>query len=191
MRLFIAINFDDEKKDRITEIQNKLKEQGITGNYSKRDNLHLTLVFIGEIAENKISDIIQSINMINIKAFDFELMGISYFKGNYKGDTVFLDVLGNQHLNSINKFLIYDLKSKGFILKERDFKPHLTLIREAVQLKDSLINNSIKNTLDLNIKYDKISVKVDKISLMVSERKGNALIYREIYFKNLLSDKLL
>ena len=48
MRLFIAIQFEDHILDALTAFQKELKAQGVTGNYTKRENLHITLAFIGE-----------------------------------------------------------------------------------------------------------------------------------------------
>ena len=48
MRLFIAIQFEEKIIDAITDFQDDLKAQGVTGNYTPRENLHITLAFIGE-----------------------------------------------------------------------------------------------------------------------------------------------
>jgi 2'-5' RNA ligase len=48
LRLFVAVNFDAETKSRLLAIQDKLKKQAVRGNFSKPENLHLTLIFIGE-----------------------------------------------------------------------------------------------------------------------------------------------
>ena len=44
MRLFIAIQFDDSILDELTNFQEDLKRQGVTGNYTARENLHITLI---------------------------------------------------------------------------------------------------------------------------------------------------
>ena len=44
MRLFIAINFDDKIKDELCLLIDKLKNYSVSGNFTKRENLHLTLV---------------------------------------------------------------------------------------------------------------------------------------------------
>ena len=48
MRLFIAINLDDNIRDALAEMQESMRRQGVRGNYTKTENLHLTLAFIGE-----------------------------------------------------------------------------------------------------------------------------------------------
>ena len=48
MRLFIAITLSDAMKDALIDVQNTMYEHGVRGNYTKEENLHLTLAFIGE-----------------------------------------------------------------------------------------------------------------------------------------------
>ena len=43
MRLFIAIQLNEKMKDSLVRMQNAMKRQGVTGNCSKRENLHLQL----------------------------------------------------------------------------------------------------------------------------------------------------
>ena len=56
MRLFIAINFDPETKRKLLEVQHRLRELG-KGNFSREDNLHLTLAFIGEVPMERLEDV--------------------------------------------------------------------------------------------------------------------------------------
>ena len=48
MRLFIAIQFPDRIKKALSYLQQDMRDIGIEGNYTKEENFHLTLVFIGE-----------------------------------------------------------------------------------------------------------------------------------------------
>ena len=47
-RIFIAIRFNDEFKEKLVEIQDSLQSRGVIGNYCSYGNLHMTLAFIGE-----------------------------------------------------------------------------------------------------------------------------------------------
>ena len=51
MRLFIAIRFDNKILDALTRYREELKKLGVTGRFTPRENLHLTLAFIGEYLE--------------------------------------------------------------------------------------------------------------------------------------------
>ena len=52
MRTFIAIEFDKETKNNISNLQNAIKADCKKGNFTTKDNLHLTLHFLGEIEED-------------------------------------------------------------------------------------------------------------------------------------------
>lgn len=51
MRLFIAIDFEDKIKDFLQQTVLELHTLGIAGNFTRQDNFHLTLNFIGETRE--------------------------------------------------------------------------------------------------------------------------------------------
>ena len=51
MRLFAAIELSDEMKKALVRFQDSLKDAGVFGGYTKPDNLHLTLTFIGEYGD--------------------------------------------------------------------------------------------------------------------------------------------
>lgn len=48
MRLFIAINFKDETKNSLSTVIDRLGSHVVKGNFTSEENLHLTLIFIGE-----------------------------------------------------------------------------------------------------------------------------------------------
>ena len=50
MRLFLSVNFDDKTKEHFSKIQERLMGQG-KGRLTSPENLHMTLVFFGEMPE--------------------------------------------------------------------------------------------------------------------------------------------
>ena len=48
MRLFVAIELSDEVKDALMECIDNIKVQGGKGNFTRKENLHITLAFLGE-----------------------------------------------------------------------------------------------------------------------------------------------
>ncbi len=48
MRLFIAVQLSEPMRGAISKVQDGLLRLGVRGSYTPRENLHLTLAFIGE-----------------------------------------------------------------------------------------------------------------------------------------------
>ena len=51
MRLFIAIPFSEEFKGELIRVQNEMKVNGVRGNFSRPENLHVTVAFLGEVKD--------------------------------------------------------------------------------------------------------------------------------------------
>ncbi len=51
MRLFIAIPFSEEFKGELLRVQNDMRSNGVRGNFSRAENLHVTVAFLGEVQD--------------------------------------------------------------------------------------------------------------------------------------------
>lgn len=172
MRLFTAINFDDKTKDSLCESIDALKAHGITGNFSRRENLHLTVVFIGETA--RVSDITAALGGLRAAPFTLGLGGL----GAFRGGLLWCGIKENPVLSGIYASLGAELKRRGFSVEDRPFSPHLTVCREAV------VPTGL-NIKDLSPLFPPLTQNVGKISLMKSERLNGKLTYTEVFAKTL------
>ncbi|MBQ7277437.1 MAG: RNA 2',3'-cyclic phosphodiesterase [Bacilli bacterium] len=170
MRLFIAINFNNEIKNKIYEQELLLKEHMVNGHITSLSNIHLTLIFIGETLKPK--EISGCIEKINLKNFDIFIKGFKYFNRDGKR-LYYLDIKKNNNLNLIYNLLFEELTKKGFDIEDREYKPHITLAREVILDNDVYLD-------DLNL-----NVNVNKVSLMESKRINGKLEYVELYYKKL------
>ena len=145
------------------------------GNFSHRENLHLTLAFLGEIPENHIPRITSAMDAICAPAFSLTVGKVSSFR---KDGLYFLEISAPGELYDIQSALTQNLKAEGFRLENRKFSPHLTIGRE-VKLKPGF-------DLELfNGKLSPIPTVCTRLSLMKSERLRGKLTYTEIYGKDL------
>jgi 2'-5' RNA ligase len=69
MRLFVAINFDRITIGNIAAAQGRLREFG-RGNFSRPENLHLTLAFLGEVEPNRVADVKRAMEATPIKPME-------------------------------------------------------------------------------------------------------------------------
>lgn len=171
MRLFIAINLSDTVKDKLSAAVNELKKKGVSGNFSLKDNLHLTLAFIGET--NRLNDVTKAAEKTECEKFaiDFGELGVFRRSG---GDILWVGIYAGEPLLKLQKKLTRNLTEAGFKLDDREYSPHLTLCRETF-IPQSLSLPSV------NVNAGRLNV--DFVSLMKSERINGRLAYTEIYRK--------
>ncbi len=123
MRLFIGIPLNKHNKRKLKEIQKKyLNDYKIVD----EDNLHLTLIFLGEVDENKINIIIDVIKNIDVEGINISINKIQSMRSLVIGR-----VIPNNALITYQKKLANKLKENGFSLEERKYFPHITLARKA------------------------------------------------------------
>ena len=81
MRMFIAIEFDPEMREYLSEIQKKLLPVSRRGNFTEKENLHLTLKFIGEVDRDSVEDLAQAVREVGSsgRAFSLTLSHLGFF----------------------------------------------------------------------------------------------------------------
>jgi 2''-5'' RNA ligase len=178
-RLFISVNCGEKVKKQILSVQEKIRTLSIKGNFSLPENMHLTLVFVGETPDDTIQPIISVIDKALIPpvapfALTFTTAGCFkhsnkelWWIGTDRKD-MNLDIL-----KTIRQRITDDFLSKGILFDNRPFNPHITLGRE------------IKHEVPIIIPKQEIIFPVTRISLMKSERIRGKLTYTEIFGKDL------
>ena len=182
MRLFIAIQLNDEMKDALTRLQKQLQRQGVRGNFTRRENLHLTLAFIGEYPD--LYDVKDIMDTIDFEPFDISLDGMGSFgslwwmglsSGSGEED-------GNDELKSLAKHLRRALADAGIPFDRKKFSPHITLVRKPT-MRNSAAEAGHRNAAipeEILADLPRASMLVDHISLMRSERGKHGMIYTEL-----------
>lgn len=177
MRLFLAVNLSEEIKNHLISAIHELKKASSGGNFTHRENLHLTLVFLGELNPDRVGAIKSAMNRVDGRAFRLSISGFGKFKRR-GGDIHWAGVEKSPDLVAIQKQLVSELDKAGFILEDREYSPHLTLGRE-VRLLDPSAD------LYAALTDDNMEMTVSRISLMKSERIAGRLVYSEVYGRDL------
>lgn len=172
MRLFYAIMFNDDVKKELSDIQKILRENSLSGHFTLFDNLHLTLVFIGEVSTSRSKTLLQIARSLEVTPFELRFNGLGRFKRD-GGDILWAGAEENKSLTSLYHRLYDSLKSAGFEIEKREYKPHLTLARE-VRLRGGF------NLSDFSSRLDPIGTTVTGFCLMKSERVNGKLTYTEV-----------
>lgn len=171
MRVFYAIKFDNETKEYLDTIKNKIRANSTKGNFTNKENFHLTLKFIGEINQNQLSALVNCIGELcsNKKSFTIEFNRLGKFdRGNRC--IPWIGIRETEELNLIQSELETILEKEGFKKEQRTFKPHITLGRQVI------MNNTLENLYD-EIGFTKRQYVVSNVTLMESKRVEGKLVY--------------
>lgn len=172
MRLFIAINFNKQETKTLKDYLEKIKDASEFGSFSKPENLHLTLTFIGET--NDVIAAKKAVDQLSANEFTLKFSGVGLFS-KADGDVYYTAVEDNENLTALVNQLTSSLNQQGFKIKNRKYTPHITLGRR-VKLNKKIADMVCER-----------SVLVNKISLMKSETINGELKYTEVYNKMLNS----
>ncbi|TDQ70937.1 2'-5' RNA ligase [Methanimicrococcus blatticola] len=177
MRLFIAAHFPEETNQRLLEFNNFLKENA-RGNFTKPQNLHMTLIFLGE-TDSKTADKIVKImeNTIPNHPVTMKFEKIGRFK---RGNESLVWAGGDsQKLSEIHQQLSTELQNTGINQDLKKFVPHVTLGRR-IQFKTPSRNEKEIDEFLASINAE-FETSISKISLMESELTSTGPNYKELF----------
>ncbi|MDD4125311.1 MAG: RNA 2',3'-cyclic phosphodiesterase [Eubacteriales bacterium] len=167
MRLFVAVNFNAVMLDSLCKAADALKARSDSGVFTKKENFHITLAFIGET--DRIADAKRVIDETVFTPFKISLGSPGRFKRD-DGDIRYLSAEG-EGLAALALDIAARLRKDGFDIESRAFTPHITLGRRVID----------KSGIPLDI--IPASMTVNRVSLMKSEMLNGGMKYTEIHYK--------
>ncbi len=152
-RIFIAIRFADEFKQKLVAIQNALKDRDVAGIFCPLGNLHLTLAFIGE--KYDLQAVRKAVSEVNFQPFTLKLSALGTFPT--PNGVIWWGVEEVDSVSSLASELRKRLTANGVTYKSGDFFPHI-----------SLVQNPSRIVTDVAI--PEATMQVEQISVMMSDR---------------------
>jgi 2'-5' RNA ligase len=132
-RLFVAIEIGSLAQSRVVDEQARLKEtlRASSIRWTKHDQLHITLVFIGEVTDERAATIVETMrDSIPHPPFRFELGGIGAFPPRGAPRALWIGVTsGADSMIRVQSLVADRLERIGVERERRPFSPHLTLGR--------------------------------------------------------------
>jgi 2'-5' RNA ligase len=127
-RVFFAVFPDKFARTQLTHQAEQLVLM-CGGNPVRAQQIHLTLLFLGNIAAHRIGVLQQSMKNIAVKKFEFQLEEICYWRKNRI-------VYGQAKQFPAELFILVDslrttLSEAGLLIERNIYKPHVTLVRQA------------------------------------------------------------
>jgi len=129
MRLFIAINLPPAERDRLAREAGALRAARLPVRWVSTDSLHLTLKFLGEVADGRRGEVEAAIGETasGFPPFQVELRGLGAFPRMARPRVVWVGVQAPPELARLAGALDVAMARLGFPREERPFSPHLTL----------------------------------------------------------------
>ncbi len=187
MRLFLAILLDEDMKKTMLGCMDQLREQTTYAKFTSKENLHLTLAFLGET--DRVDDIMEAVEEaiptqpslpdMTLTTAGAGHFGSIWFAGLNSTDAVLPKdrAKGSKRppsaLCCLADAIRQALSDRGFYFDDKPFRPHVTLAREVQSRRAPFI------------RVPKCEMKVQAISLMRSDRVDGRLTYTEIARKEL------
>ncbi len=132
IRSFLAIDLPKSNKEEILEIierYQKLTKSGIK--WVSRENLHITIKFLGEFDPDhtpNLKDCIQA-NLQKIPKFDLRIDRLGAFPNSSKPKEIWLGFTCPPNLIQIHQYIEDCITQLGYEKDDRSFSPHLTIGR--------------------------------------------------------------
>jgi len=170
MRLFVAINLGNDTRSRLASIRDELRKDSKRGNFTREENIHLTLAFIGECTETQAAAVKAAMFETKFELFVMTIDHIGNFHRYGDGCTWWAGIRNCKPLEDMQHDLTKRIIAKNINVDDRRYTPHITFGRDVVTKKEPR-------------KIDPIAETVSAIDLMVSERIDGKLTYTSIYRK--------
>ncbi|MGO8795507.1 MAG: RNA 2',3'-cyclic phosphodiesterase [Candidatus Sulfotelmatobacter sp.] len=129
MRLFVALDIDDNVRERITRFLDGVHGFAPDARWVRPESLHITLKFIGEKSEENAEKIRQALASISVGAFEVNFRGYGFFPGNRAPRVFWVGIEGGAALTVLATAVDQTLAKLDIPKEEHTFSPHLTLAR--------------------------------------------------------------
>jgi len=141
MRAFVAIDLPEKIRSALSREQAELRDslakmnrdtgkQDAEIRWTKPEGIHLTLKFLGEIAQARINHVIESLSAIGaFESFPIEVKGFGFFPSASRPQVFWAGVEAPPALTHLAGVIEEAMEKIGFAPEKRNYSPHLTLAR--------------------------------------------------------------
>ena len=132
MRLFVALDIDEAIRERITRFLDAVEDFAPDARWVRPKSLHVTLKFIGEIDELKLTDVKKTLSMVRAAAVTLHFSCTGFFPTPKRARVFWIGITSDEKLTSLARAVdesLHSLPELEIERETREFSPHLTLAR--------------------------------------------------------------
>lgn len=168
-KIFISINISDKIKNRLVSATQQW--QNLPVKWVRKENLHITLAFLGYIDDEKIAEICLAVKELSKEeaTFEIELDKIELGPDEKEPKFIWLSGIPSEELRS----LVAKIEKEVFIssLEKKSFRPHITLGKIRKEKWEAL-----EEKPEINKKFSVI-IPVESIDVMASKFSKSGSVY--------------
>lgn len=180
VRSFLAFELPPEIKDQVRLVSEGLKRSSLDIRWVRPDNIHLTIVFLGDVQERDISAIGREAGKVcgGFHPFEIHLKGLGLFPDRRRPRVLWLGYDGDiERMTSLRDVLQERLSAFEIKEEKRPFKPHLTLGRFRNPGKS---DPGLDDTLNRHGDFSSPSFRVNELVLFKSELRPQGPEYTRL-----------
>ncbi|MBM3243748.1 MAG: RNA 2',3'-cyclic phosphodiesterase [Candidatus Omnitrophica bacterium] len=181
MRIFIAIALPKEIRVVLTRLQEELKKYYLGIKWVNPDYLHLTLMFLGEVRQDKISNIIQKIQEVAFceKKVEVSLSQLGAFPNIRHPKVIWVGINSGEKEIAAIACKLQACLEKLKTSEEKDFACHITLGRVKSFRDEPAFVDSL-SSLNENLCKEKLNFTADKIIIYKSTLTYKGPVYEAL-----------
>jgi 2'-5' RNA ligase len=171
MRLFIAIELSDEVKEILSGLRSEIP--GVR--WVPSEQMHLTLLFLGEIAQDQLETLCNALAAISINPFTLTFDRTGCFPRPASPRVLWAGVERQEVLERLVRLVSEASSACGIQTEERSFSPHITMGR----IKEPTSCN-VANFINRPVNDRKLSVQVRSFILYKSSLTQQGAIHEVV-----------
>ena len=179
LRAFIAISLPEPVLQGIVTAQETLKRSGLKIRWVRKEGIHLTLKFLGDIDRDSVEKISEAMERATGSFSPFTLWaeGIGVFPNLRRPRVAWVGLSGDiEILRALQRDLESQLSGLGFSKEKRPFKGHLTLGRVKGRLDGIKLQEALEDLGDFRTE----SFTAQSIVLFQSDLRPDGAVYSRV-----------
>jgi 2'-5' RNA ligase len=176
LRAFIALPLPTEVNQLASDLQSRLRSEGLKLKWVRPQGMHLTLKFLGDIPAAFVTDVDQAMQcaVSGCGMLNLAVQGMGVFPGIKRPRVLWLGIGGElERLGELHRRLDAELERIGVARERRPFRAHLTVAR----VKGAVDARQLLEAVQAHGHYEPRSFAVRQMVLYQSDLKPQGAVY--------------
>jgi len=168
IRLFTALDIPDEVAACLQPVQ-----RGLAGaRWVARENLHITLRFIGQVDERMADEVDAALAQLKMKPFNLQVTHLGSFGDSREARSVWAGLAPSEPLINLNAKIERLFQQLGLPADKRKYSPHITLGRV-----HHVTNADVAKWIEERGKLESPPFEVTRLVLYSSQTRSEGAVY--------------